>query len=80
MELIAIVIGLVVAQYFYLTMKTGMVRGRTGVPAPAMHGNPEFDRQFRVQYNTIEQLVIFFNQNTSGEKLAASHLPVPASR
>jgi hypothetical protein len=60
MELVAIVIGLVVAQYFYLTMKTGMVRGRTGVPAPAMHGNPEFDRQFRVQYNTIEQLVIFF--------------------
>jgi len=25
-----------------------------------MVGNPEFDRQFRVQYNTIEQLVIFF--------------------
>ena len=60
MELVAIVIGLAVAQYFYLTMKTGQVRGRTGVPAPAMMGNPEFDRQFRVQYNTIEQLIIFF--------------------
>ena len=60
MELVAIVIGLAVVQYFYLTMRTGMVRGRTGVPAPAMTGNPEFDRQFRVQYNTIEQLVIFF--------------------
>lgn len=60
MELVAIVIGLAVVEYFYLTMRTGMVRGRTGVPAPAMAGNPEFDRQFRVQYNTIEQLVIFF--------------------
>jgi hypothetical protein len=59
MELVAIVIGLALLQYFYLTMKTGMVRGRTGVPAPAMFGNPEFDRQFRVQYNTIEQLLIF---------------------
>ena len=60
MELVAIVIGLAVVQYFYLTARTGMVRGRTGVPAPAMVGNPEFDRQFRVQYNTIEQLIIFF--------------------
>ena len=60
MELVAIVIGLAVLEYFYLTMKAGVVRGRTGVPAPAMTGNPEFERQFRVQYNTIEQLVIFF--------------------
>jgi len=60
MELVAIVIALAVVQYFYLLMKTGMTRGRTGVPAPAMTGNPEFDRQFRVQYNTIEQLVIFY--------------------
>lgn len=60
MELVAIVIGLAVLEYFYLTMKTGQVRGRTGVPAPAMTGHPEFDRMFRVQYNTIEQLLIFF--------------------
>ena len=60
MELVAIVIGLAVAQYFYITMRTGQIRGRTGVPAPAMVGDPEFDRQFRVQYNTIEQLMIFF--------------------
>lgn len=59
MDLVAIVIGLVVVQYFYLTMKAGQVRGRTGVPAPAMFGHPEFDRQFRIQYNTMEQLVIF---------------------
>ena len=60
MELVAIVIGLAVVEYFYLTMRTGMVRGRTGVPAPAMSGHPEFDRQVRVQYNPIEQLMIFF--------------------
>jgi uncharacterized membrane protein YecN with MAPEG domain len=29
------------------------------VPAPAISGNPEFERYLRVQYNTIEQLVIF---------------------
>lgn len=59
MEIVCVVIGLALAEYFYMLLKCGQARGRLGVPAPAMGGNPEFERYFRVQYNTIEQLVIF---------------------
>jgi glutathione S-transferase len=59
MELVAIVMGLALAEYFYFLMRCGAARGRLGVPAPATTGNPEFERYFRVQYNAIEQLVIF---------------------
>lgn len=59
MELVAVVIGLALAEYFYFLMKCGAARGRLGVPAPATAGNTEFERHFRVQYNTIEQLVVF---------------------
>ena len=59
MELVAIVLGLVLAQYLYFTLRCGQARGRLGIPAPAMTGAPEFERRLRVQENTIEQLVIF---------------------
>jgi hypothetical protein len=59
MELVSVVIGLALAEYFYFVMKCGQARGRLGVPAPTTTGVPEFERIFRVQYNTIEQLVIF---------------------
>jgi len=32
---------------------------RYGVPAPAMSGHEVFERYFRVQMNTLEQLIIF---------------------
>ena len=59
MVLVAIVAALALIEYFVFTMMCGMARGRLGVPAPSMTGNPEFERYFRVQGNTIEQLVIF---------------------
>jgi len=59
MELVAIVIALALMEYFAMLMRCGQARGRLGVAAPATVGNPEFERYFRVQYNTIEQLVIF---------------------
>ena len=59
MVLVAIVAALALVEYFVFTMMCGMARGRLGVPAPSMTGNPEFERYFRVQGNTIEQLVIF---------------------
>ena len=59
MELVAIVIGLALLEYFYFLLRCGMARGRLGVPAPSTVGNPEFERYLRVQYNTIEQLVLF---------------------
>ena len=36
-----------------------MGREKYGVPAPAVSGNPEWERMFRVQQNTLEQLMIF---------------------
>ena len=59
MDLVALVAGLALAEYWVFTLQCGRARGRLGVPAPATTGNPEFERYLRVQYNTIEQLVIF---------------------
>jgi len=57
--LVTFVAGLALIEYFVITLQCGRARGRLGVPAPAMTGHPEFERYLRVQYNTIEQLVIF---------------------
>ena len=59
MELTAIVIGLALIEYSVFTMLCGRERGRCGVVAPATSGDPTFERYFRVQQNSIEQLVIF---------------------
>ncbi len=59
MELVAVVISLALAEYFVILVKCGQARGRLGVAAPSTTGNPEFERYFRAQYNTLEQLVIF---------------------
>ena len=48
---------LVVAFTFYASMGAGKMRGN--VKAPATTGDIEFEKAFRVHYNTIEQLVIF---------------------
>ena len=34
-------------------------RQRSGIPAPAVIGAADFERAFRVQQNTLEQLVLF---------------------
>jgi uncharacterized membrane protein YecN with MAPEG domain len=59
MDLVAFVAGLALVEYLFFTLQCGRARGRLGVPAPATTGNAEFERYLRVQYNTIEQLVIF---------------------
>jgi glutathione S-transferase len=43
----------------YTMMLVGRMRGKHGVHAPAMTGAPEFERAFRVQMNTLEQVVLF---------------------
>jgi glutathione S-transferase len=45
--------------YMFVTIKVGSARAKYGVPAPAMTGNPDFERVVRVHYNTLEQLVVF---------------------
>jgi glutathione S-transferase len=59
MELVAIVGLLALIEYWVFLMLTGQARGRFGVAAPATAGHPIFERYFRVQMNTLEQLAIF---------------------
>jgi len=46
-------------QFFWFSLMVGRARSKYNVPAPATYGNPEFERVFRVQQNTLEQLVLF---------------------
>jgi glutathione S-transferase len=54
-----IIAMLALIEYFYFGIQVGGARGRTGVKAPAVAGNEEFERFFRAHQNTLEQLVIF---------------------
>lgn len=45
--------------YFVLTVNVGRARTRYKVPPPQTSGEPDFERVFRVQQNTIEQLILF---------------------
>jgi glutathione S-transferase len=44
---------------FIITINVGRARAKSGIKAPQMVGDPEFERALRVQQNTLEQLVIF---------------------
>ncbi|MDJ0848882.1 MAG: MAPEG family protein [Myxococcota bacterium] len=59
MELPAIVTLVALLEYMLFTLRVGMSRARYQVPAPAVSGHPEWERMFRVQQNTLEQLVVF---------------------
>jgi uncharacterized MAPEG superfamily protein len=50
---------LAVLEFFIFGMLVGSARERYGVKAPAVSGHEIFDRYFRVQMNTLEQLTIF---------------------
>jgi len=54
-----IIAMLALIEYFYFGIQVGGARARTGVKAPAVSGNEEFERFFRAHQNTLEQLVIF---------------------
>lgn len=49
---------LIVIFYFYTAFRVGMLRGKHGIQAPACAGHPEFDRAYRVQLNTLEQMAM----------------------
>jgi glutathione S-transferase len=45
--------------YFALMINVGRARDRYGIKAPAVTGNENFERAYRIQMNTLEQLVLF---------------------
>ena len=55
----AIVTLLITLFYFYTGFRVGNLRGKHHIKAPATSGHPEFDRAYRVQLNTLEQMGIF---------------------
>jgi glutathione S-transferase len=59
MAYVDIVTALALLQFAVFGFKVGRARGRYGVKAPAVTGNETFERYFRVQQNTVEQLIVF---------------------
>lgn len=59
MAYVDIVTALAVLQFLVFGCKVARARWRYGVKAPKVAGNPVFERHFRVQQNTLEQLVVF---------------------
>lgn len=59
MPFVAIVTMLALGQFFWLALQVARARTRYGVAAPTVSGNEVFERHFRVQMNTLEQLVMF---------------------
>ncbi len=57
MTTIALVTLLILIEYSFFFMLTGMARGKT-VAAPAVSGEERFERALRVQMNTLEQMVV----------------------
>lgn len=55
----ALVTLLAIALYFYTGILVARARAKYGVQAPATTGNPDFERAFRVQMNTLEWMPIF---------------------
>ncbi len=59
MEYVVLVTAVALLQFIYFGVMVGQARARCGVAAPATSGHPEFERIYRVQMNTLEQLAVF---------------------
>lgn len=55
----ALITAFLMLLFAVLTRMVGVARGRYNVPPPATSGHPDFERYYRVQQNTLEQLALF---------------------
>src|SRR6202022_4272210 len=55
----ALVTCLAILFYFFTCVQVAKARAAFGIKAPATSGNPDFERVFRVQMNTLEWMPIF---------------------
>ena len=55
----ALVTCLALLTYLLIGFRVGRARATYGIKAPATTGNPDFERVFRVQMNTLEWMPIF---------------------
>lgn len=56
---VAIVTLLALLTYFWMGLEVGRARGKSGIQAPAMTGDPILERAIRAHYNTLEWLPLF---------------------
>jgi len=59
MDHATLIVLLALLQYVFFTGRVGMSRGKYSVNAPACDGDENWNRLFRVQQNTMEQLIVF---------------------
>ena len=59
MAWVQLVALLALVECFFFAYAVGKAREKYGVKAPTITGNEIFERYFRVQQNTIEQIVLF---------------------
>jgi len=60
MDHVNLIIVLALIEYVFFILVVGATRGKYGIEAPATTGNPQWERYFRIQTNTTEQLILFF--------------------
>ena len=58
MEHATLIVLLALLQYVFFTARVGLARGTYHVDAPACDGDETWNRLFRVQQNTMEQLLV----------------------
>jgi uncharacterized MAPEG superfamily protein len=59
MENAVLIILLSLVQFTWFSVRVGIARGKYGVDAPKTTGNEIWERLYRVQQNTMEQLILF---------------------
>ncbi len=59
MELVALITIVALAEYTWFGIEVARARSRFEITPPATTGHPDFERYFRVQQNTTEQLLVF---------------------
>jgi uncharacterized membrane protein YecN with MAPEG domain len=58
-SLVALVTLLSLLVYFWMSLRVAQARGKSGIQAPAMTGDPLLERTIRGHYNTLEWLPIY---------------------
>jgi uncharacterized MAPEG superfamily protein len=59
MAYVTMIAMLALIEYIYFGIQVGAARTRAGISAPAVSGDPAFERAFRAHQNTLEQLIVF---------------------
>jgi glutathione S-transferase len=58
MENATLIVLLALLQFTWFTVRVGMARGKYNIDAPACDGDEAWNRLFRIQQNTMEQLIV----------------------